>query len=853
MREWIVTSSALIGAVIALRALFRGKISRRLQYALWGLVLLRLLAPVSLISSPLSIMNAVPDGPPAAERAGAAPAGGREGGFAAGSEVQPSVNLTVSGEETAAVRPNSESMGAAEVLKRLWAIGGACVGLSFLGINLLFYRRLRKTRTPYPADGGPPVYVTEALASPCLFGLFRPAIYLTPAAAAGEDRARLALAHEQCHFRHGDHIWSLLRGFCLAVWWWNPLVWAAAVLSRADGELACDEAVLRRIGEENRLQYGRALVDMVAVRKAPSGLLSAATTMASGKRGMQKRLKMIIRNPKAYLPAVVAVVLLAAFCVGCTFTSAKSAATAGEDLTSVSYAERLYRCRNPYIGNASANGALLAALGVSEKIGPYSMELETGKEPYVLRLIFTDPVKDEAAMEQAMGNHAVLLLALIGNASEIQWRYSCSAPESAAAGEKTGSLTLAAAAKALGGADVKTLGETAAGVQTLLEQLEAKRAAQVSYALVTLGKGTVRYVRGPLTGDEAQLAAAAVTRYLLASTLLPGVEIRTLNPCYLVRAAYADGTRTEYYAYLKDGKAFLQAGGDGLCSPMDEALYQELAAAAQNGVSAKEAAGFDRTDLDACVSDAILRENRGAYLEGEVAVETHTVLKTAEGGGTVTVYAMALYLELDVTKDGLAQVGGSHMPVAVTFQRNAAGEYALKEYWTPQDGSYYGPSIREKFPSELYSKAMDTQAYIQAQMQACYAKAVSNAQLDTGPVIEKLLAAILASPAQNSDPGAYLKAHPIEYRELKYYGDYTLRYVYAAFLKGGETGLKGQIMLAALRDLLGEEAGELPAAKTAQDWFDAWKAQAVRLGGKHPAESMLAHYPKTWLFLQMLG
>ena len=60
MIEWIVSSSVLIAVVILLRTLLKGKISLRLQYALWGLVLLRLLIPVSFGSTALSVTNAVP-------------------------------------------------------------------------------------------------------------------------------------------------------------------------------------------------------------------------------------------------------------------------------------------------------------------------------------------------------------------------------------------------------------------------------------------------------------------------------------------------------------------------------------------------------------------------------------------------------------------------------------------------------------------------------------------------------------------------------------------------------------------------------------------------------------------------
>lgn len=59
MIEWIVSSSILIAVIIALRSILRGRISLRLQYALWGIVLLRLLIPFSVGSSGLSVMNAV--------------------------------------------------------------------------------------------------------------------------------------------------------------------------------------------------------------------------------------------------------------------------------------------------------------------------------------------------------------------------------------------------------------------------------------------------------------------------------------------------------------------------------------------------------------------------------------------------------------------------------------------------------------------------------------------------------------------------------------------------------------------------------------------------------------------------
>ena len=155
------------------------------------------------------------------------------------------------------------------------------------------------------------VYVA-GLPSPCLFGLFRPAVYVTEEVARDPAMLRHVLAHERTHYRHRDHLWSVLRGAALAVHWWNPLVWLAVSLSRRDGELACDEGALRALGEGERTAYGETLLSLVTARAAPRDLLSFATTMSGGKRSLRERITRIACQPKQLVSAIVAAVLLLA-------------------------------------------------------------------------------------------------------------------------------------------------------------------------------------------------------------------------------------------------------------------------------------------------------------------------------------------------------------------------------------------------------------------------------------------------------------------------------------------------------------------------------------------------------------
>ena len=72
------------------------------------------------------------------------------------------------------------------------------------------------------------------------------------------------LLHERTHAKHLDPLWALLRCVCLTIYWFHPLVWAAAPLSRTDCELACDEGALKRLPQEEHAAYGRAILQAVA-------------------------------------------------------------------------------------------------------------------------------------------------------------------------------------------------------------------------------------------------------------------------------------------------------------------------------------------------------------------------------------------------------------------------------------------------------------------------------------------------------------------------------------------------------------------------------------------------------------
>ena len=335
MKEILLTSSALILALLALRQLFRRTVSRRMQYALWLLVLARLLVPVNVGTLAHNVLSAaepvqavveerldtpvlyVQDG---TERRPAQLLPGKE---SQGEPLSPPSGAaqTAPADEYYTVTPTYRTVTLSEALTYVWSAGMAGVGAWFLFTNLRFARALRKARTPYSVEGCRyPVYLVSALPSPCLFGVLRPAVYLNEKALQSPDALRFVLAHEQTHARHLDPLWSLLRGVCLTVYWFDPLVWLAAVLSREDGELACDEGTLRALGADERAAYGKTLLALVPVCDKPQNPLLGATTMTSGKRSLKERVTCIAENRQAKAVAVFAAVALAAAVCAVSFT-----------------------------------------------------------------------------------------------------------------------------------------------------------------------------------------------------------------------------------------------------------------------------------------------------------------------------------------------------------------------------------------------------------------------------------------------------------------------------------------------------------------------------------------------------
>ena len=152
--------------------------------------------------------------------------------------------------------------------------------------------------------------------------MFRPRIYLTPESTEDPQVLKHVLTHELTHLKHRDHIWAWVRCLCLCIYWFDPLVWLAAMLSKRDCELACDEAALKKLGEDQRIAYGRTL--LATVTHTSVRIFHTTTAMSESGKQLKERVNFIVKKPKTLLIAAICLILTAALTTGLVFTGCKT-------------------------------------------------------------------------------------------------------------------------------------------------------------------------------------------------------------------------------------------------------------------------------------------------------------------------------------------------------------------------------------------------------------------------------------------------------------------------------------------------------------------------------------------------
>ena len=174
------------------------------------------------------------------------------------------------------------------LVKVVYFIGVMTCFAAILISNIRFYKAFKNKRKYIGTYNDKiHIYKIEGSYGACLYGGFSPVIIVGNNINLSSEQQHMILLHEYVHYAHGEHIWSMIRDLCVALYWYNPLVWLTDSVSRKDSELACDEGTIRRLGKSKRTTYGQTLLEVMVKASKKNDITSAvflnSTTAAGGK------------------------------------------------------------------------------------------------------------------------------------------------------------------------------------------------------------------------------------------------------------------------------------------------------------------------------------------------------------------------------------------------------------------------------------------------------------------------------------------------------------------------------------------------------------------------------------------
>ena len=334
-------SAAITAGILLFRFIFKNRISSKLQYLMWWLLILRLLMPVTpdiglhfnlqdmllkqavqaALSATAPVLDVAPASVPNAQSSyeSVAPA------------VQPDTDVAPSQH----VNP-AKSTDWYSIVFVVWLLGA----IGFLGwlifVKLRYYESLQHLMA-----GGPrevyelydrcckelgvkplPLWIVNKSMSPGIAFFGEPVLLVPLSLCNDESRLRFALLHELTHKKRGDHYMTLLLNILRAVYWFDPVVHFAFSELRSDMESACDSDVLAYIGHEQKRGYLTVILDMFSYDTEPILGMSQIRSKRMAKRRM-KGAFMKNRTSPAFRAITLCIALVMSLC--CFTTACQSA------------------------------------------------------------------------------------------------------------------------------------------------------------------------------------------------------------------------------------------------------------------------------------------------------------------------------------------------------------------------------------------------------------------------------------------------------------------------------------------------------------------------------------------------
>ncbi len=118
------------------------------------------------------------------------------------------------------------------------------------------------------------LYENSETATPFVMGIFRQSIIL-PDKCRKYPHLKLILLHECFHVKRRDTLYKYIMLAANCFLWFDPLAYFIRYISYQDVEISCDESVVKGKTKEERLEYGKFLVDSAGNRKGKDNTFHA--------------------------------------------------------------------------------------------------------------------------------------------------------------------------------------------------------------------------------------------------------------------------------------------------------------------------------------------------------------------------------------------------------------------------------------------------------------------------------------------------------------------------------------------------------------------------------------------------
>lgn len=308
-----ITGAYIAAAIILLRLAMK-KLPKKYSYALWLILGIRLLCPVS-FSSAVSLFNIVK--PETSDNRMTYISENYD--YSQPTEAPPIISDTQIADEAISAVPDADTDKGKNVNMKtiipvcswIWFAGV----LAMAGYSVVTYALVHKkvSRSEHLQDN---VYVCKNISSPFVYGIIKPRIYL-PSNVPG-DELDYILAHEKAHISRGDHIVKIIALAALSVHWFNPLVWLSYKLMVWDMELSCDDIALRSFERDVRKEYANTLLKM-SLRQ---NKISLGGILAFGETNIKSRVKSVLSSKKPKVIAIALAVVIVITAAVCLLTNA---------------------------------------------------------------------------------------------------------------------------------------------------------------------------------------------------------------------------------------------------------------------------------------------------------------------------------------------------------------------------------------------------------------------------------------------------------------------------------------------------------------------------------------------------